>query len=138
MARSLSLRRLLNDPEFESIRRSVGEFGRSPDNPIPVFGIPGEIHYSSQLRTEAGAALMFHRIRSLGTGQGIVDLYEVLAVDRSVRELLYLSMYSARQSVRAPAGYRSTYSTTSTASISCCQTFQPISTGMLPSSRKTY
>jgi len=48
---------------------------------------------------------MFHRARSEEGPLGVVDVYEVLSTDRTVRQNLFLSMYHPRKSRRLPRGY---------------------------------
>lgn len=103
----------LNCDEFPNAR---GEFGRTPLNPIPTNGPLGEVIYLSKLRTQAkqswwrlrkvnGSPIMFHRV---GTQRGIagdVDAYEVISLDGTVHETLFLSMYHPRKSKKVPSGY---------------------------------
>jgi hypothetical protein len=49
---------------------------------------------------------MFHRAGSAPVGEITVDMYEVLSIDESVREYLYLSLYHPRKSRLCPRGYR--------------------------------
>lgn len=78
-----------------------GPFGRSPDNPIPVNGPLGEVLYLSQLRTPRGVPLLFHRIDGLRNN---VDRYELVSLDGSHWDVLYLDMYHLRKSSLTPNG----------------------------------
>lgn len=80
-----------------------GEFGRSMQNPIPVNGPVGEIIYLSQLRTENGLPLMFHRLGSAGDR---VDIFELVSLDGTHWDVLYLDLYSIRKSRLTPAGLK--------------------------------
>jgi hypothetical protein len=99
--------------DCDELPDAQGEFGRSLDNPIPVNGLIGQVIYLSRLLTtprwhdtlEAGSPVMFHRLGSARGASGMVDLYEVLSLDGTVRETLYLSMYHPRKSRKAPLGY---------------------------------
>ena len=82
-----------------------GDFGRDPTNPIPVNGSFGQILYLSQLRTASNSPVMFHRVGSTPLGDAEVDMYEVLSIDETVREYLWLSLYHPRKSRICPAGY---------------------------------
>ncbi len=84
---------------------AIGEFGRASTNPIPVNGPLGEVVYLSRLRTGAGSPVMFHRLGSQEGLTGFVDAYEVLSLDGSLREKLYLSMYHPRKSRKVPRGF---------------------------------
>lgn len=48
---------------------------------------------------------MFHRLRAEEGLVGPVDVYEVLSLDGTVRETLFLSMYHPRKSKKVPRGY---------------------------------
>jgi hypothetical protein len=83
-----------------------GEFGLNPSNPIPTNGPIGEVLYLSRLRTQTGNPVMFHRVRSEEGPLGVVDVYEVLSTDRTVRQNLFLSMYHPRKSKHTPKAYK--------------------------------
>lgn len=101
------VRALIEDgPDCDQLPNATGEFGRSPSNPIPVNGPLGEVVYLSRLTTETGAPVMFHRVGADADGPLVVDVYEVQAIDGSVRERLFLSMYHPRKTKRPPQGYR--------------------------------
>lgn len=97
----------------DALPGASGEFGLSPTNPIPVNGPTGEVLYLSRLRTDPGLKalwsvaqpVMFHRLRSEDGPTGAVDAYEVLSLDRRVRQTLYLSLYHPRKSRHAPRGF---------------------------------
>lgn len=98
---------VLNGQNCDKIPGGRGEFGRDPTNPIPVNGPIGQILYLSQLRTERSSSpIMFHRVSSTRVGEADIDMYEVLSIDESVREYLYLSLYHPRRSRLCPVGYR--------------------------------
>ena len=83
-----------------------GEFGRHPDNPIPVNGPIGEVLYLSHLRTRGSVPLLFHRLGSVEGQFGNVDAYEVLPMEKGAQsERLLFSMYHPRKSRNAPKGY---------------------------------
>lgn len=91
----------------DKIPGGQGDFGRDPTNPIPVNGPLGQILYLSQLQTaRSNSPIMFHRVSSTSVGNAEVDMYEVLSIDETVREYLYLSFYHPRRSRLCPTGYR--------------------------------
>ena len=91
--------------DCDELPEAKGEFGRSPTNPIPTNGPIGEVIYLSRLRTASGSPVMFHRVRSEDGLIGAVDVYEVLSLDGTVNETLFLSMYHPRKSKKVPHGY---------------------------------
>ena len=99
-------RKIRSGPKCDRLPNSSGEFGRSVTNPIPVNGPLGEIVYLSRLRTGTGSPVMFHRVRSEDGLQNAVDVYEVLSLDRKVRETLFFSMYHPTKSKLVPQGYK--------------------------------
>jgi len=84
---------------------ALGAFGLLPSNPIPTNGPIGQVLYLSRLRTQAGNPIMFHRVRSEEGRLGVVDVYEVLSTDGTVRQTLFLSMYHPRKCKLTPRGY---------------------------------
>ncbi len=98
---------VLNGQNCDKIPGGRGEFGRDPTNPIPANGPIGQILYLSQLRTaRSNSPIMFHRVSSTRVGNADVDMYEVLSIDESMREYLYLSLYHPRKSRLCPEGYK--------------------------------
>jgi hypothetical protein len=91
--------------ECDELPGATGEFGRTLSNPIPTNGPLGEVLYLSRLRTSAGSPVMFHRVRAEEGPAGAVDVYDVLSLDATVRETLFLSMFHPRKSRKVPRGY---------------------------------
>jgi hypothetical protein len=104
---------------FENLHQTVGidpmtrEAGKRNDlerlgsigAPIPVNGVYGELSYLSLLRTKSGAPFAFHRLGSSRTPLGLVaDIYELLALDLSVRARLYFDIYNRNRSKQCPKG----------------------------------
>ena len=87
---------------------AVGEFGRCADNPIPVNGPTGQVTYLSRLLTDdTGSRMAFHRLGSTRSSvlDAMVDIFELVSVDCTRYDRLYLDMYHLGQSQKAPAGY---------------------------------
>lgn len=86
----------------DEIPGGSGEFGRSPNNPIPVNGSLGAVFYLSRLTFgPSKQAMMFHRLGSIES----IDVYELVALDGSRWDVLYFSIYHPRKSRKVPAGY---------------------------------
>lgn len=95
-----------NGISCDEIPNAVGEFGRSPTNPIPVNGARGEIKYIKRLRS-MGCGMIFHRLGSFRQ-EGFasnVDVYELVTLDGSFWDVLYFDMYHPRRSLKFPKGY---------------------------------
>ncbi len=107
----LLYRQLIDGADCDELSNGTGEFGRADSNPIPVNGPIGELLYLSSLRTRTGSPVMFHRLGSTNATDDEtqqvypIDVFDVLALDLSVRETLSLHMYHPRRSRKAPAGY---------------------------------
>ena len=88
---------------------AVGEFGRCADNPIPVNGPTGQVTYLSRLLTaDTESRMAFHRLGSTTSHvlDAMVDIFELVSVDGTRYDRLYLDMYHLGQSQKAPEGYR--------------------------------
>src|SRR5690606_25244200 len=75
-----------------------GEFGYSPDNPIPTNGIQGTINYLRRLRDSAGNRLEFRRIGSFESSSTSfpVDGYRINYLAGERESVLYFSPYQLR------------------------------------------
>lgn len=97
--------------DCDELPNASGEFGRASSNPIPVNGPIGELLYLSSLRTHTGSPVMFHRLGAVAVEDPDIpktyhiDVFDVLALDLSVRERLHFHLYHPRKSRKAPAGY---------------------------------
>jgi hypothetical protein len=85
----------------EQLPGAIGEFGRSPTNPIPVNGPGGELAYISRMTLPGGCPIIGHRIGSFN----LVDIYETVALDGSRWDLLFFDPYHPRKSGLLPGGY---------------------------------
>jgi hypothetical protein len=93
--------KVLEGPDCDQLPGSTGEFGRVPQNPIPVNGPLGELVYLSSLQSETGQRVLFHRIASIGE----IDLFETVTFNGAKWDLLFLHAYHPRKSRLAPSGY---------------------------------
>lgn len=93
---------VLMGSDCDEIAHAAGEFGRDPNNPIPVNGPIGELIYLSNLRTASSAPVLFHRLGSMGK----VDAFEIVGCDGSTWDIVFLDLYHPRKSRRAPRGFQ--------------------------------
>jgi len=101
----------INNDEYDEMPDSIGIFGTTLTNPIPVNGINGQIRYLSSLRTAQGDQLFFHRLGSVEINdiKGAIDLFEIVSVENENWGLLYLHMYNSSNSNKAPNGFQLDY-----------------------------
>lgn len=92
---------------FYELPSSKGDFGTSPNNPIPVAGVKGEIIYLNTLKTKNGKSLFFHRLGSFTVEHlnNPIDVYEVVSVESDTWTLLYFEMYNSFNSSKVPEGF---------------------------------
>jgi len=95
-------RELRSNGKADVVPGAQGEFGFDPKSPVPVNGPIGELIYLSSLELLSGQKVVFHRLGSLNT----LDVYEVMALDGSFWCVLFLNMYFAGKSHRAPRGFQ--------------------------------
>ena len=93
--------RIVGGQDLDELPDGVGVFGRSKENPIPVNGPIGELVYLSNLTTQDGQRLLYHRLGSVDD----IDIYETVSIDGSRWDILFFSMYHLRKSRKAPSGY---------------------------------
>lgn len=100
------INKILNGDSCDEIAGSVGEFGKTLTNPIPVNGPVGEIKYLNRLRNN-NVGFIFHRIGSVEQENisGNVDVFEIVSIDGKKWDILYLNFYHPRRSTKAPDGY---------------------------------
>ena len=101
---------------------AIGEFGRTPANPIPVNGPLGEITYLSRLiLANTKEKIYFHRLCS---SEEKINVYEITSQSGNFHDLLFLDMYHLRKSSLAPKGYKLQKQITSIRGINeLCQNF---------------
>jgi hypothetical protein len=96
--------KFLQGENCDEIPNVYGEFGRTPTNPIPVYGPKGLIIYLNKLRTSQGQPFLFHKLTytvTAGLTEG-VDAFEIVSVDNTNWDILYFHMYHPRNSEKAP------------------------------------
>lgn len=77
-----------------------GEFGRSVKNPIPTNGPVGSISYLSNLSTDSGHKITFHRVKVVDG----IDIYEYVSLAGTEWGTLCVDMYHSRKSKLTPDG----------------------------------
>jgi len=96
--------KFLQGENCDEISNVYGEFGRTPTNPIPVYGPKGLIIYLNKLRNLQGQPFLFHKLTytvTAGLTEG-VDAFEIVTIDNSNWDILYFHMYHPRNSDKAP------------------------------------
>lgn len=87
----------------DKLESGHGEFGRCLANPIPANGPNGECKYLSMLKPR----VVFHRLGSMISIQlgRVIDLYEVVTLDRTKWDILYFDFHHPRRSRLSPKGF---------------------------------
>jgi len=90
----------------DQLSNAIGDFGRSPNNPIPVNGAKGVFKYLNKLRSASGCGFFFHRVCSVKSDVTLelIDMYEIVALDASHWDVLFLDIYHPRRSNAPPDG----------------------------------
>ena len=86
------------------------DFGLIPEKPIYTLGtklIDGETEFLSSLRTSAGEKIKWERRGSLSAEgvNGIIDIYDIYLHSGQLYKTIYINMYGAKRSSKAPAGF---------------------------------
>lgn len=89
-------------PAYDQDPCGSGPFGFVDTNPIPTNGPIGELAYLSQLETQNGERILFHRLGSIKT----VDVFEAVTFSGSEWFILYADFYHPRKSRITPDGFR--------------------------------
>lgn len=88
---------------------ATGDFGHSPNNPIPCNGPLGEMTYLSSLTLEKdNQKIFFQRSGSVagnGIDDNIVDEFSIISQDGKFAGKLYLDMNHPGKSSKVPTGY---------------------------------
>ena len=80
-------------------------YGITPNEPICVNGILGEITYISMLRTNNDIPFIVHRLGSINN----LDVYEICSEDFSDWRIVYFDMYWTSKDKLAPMNSKITY-----------------------------
>ena len=96
--------KFLQGESCDEIPNLCGEFGRTPTNPIPVYGPKGLIIYLNKLRSLQEQPFLFHKLTytvTPGLTEG-VDAFEIVTINNTNWDILYFHMYHPRNSEKAP------------------------------------
>jgi hypothetical protein len=99
--------KFLNGEDCDIIKGSYGEFGKTFTNPIPVNGPNGALLYLNSLRDINNNVIFYHRLTSIKkiNSDEAIDVYELVDVNGSFWDIVYLDMYHPRNSNLLPKGY---------------------------------
>lgn len=88
------------------INGASGPYGRCPDNPIPVRGIPQSECYLSHLRTLDGKKVTWKRFGSFGSSitEHPIDMYYIYDASGKEEGRVFISAYQAITSQTPPEG----------------------------------
>ena len=107
-----------NKTPIDKLKNGSGEFGRDPNNPIPVNGPTGEIKYLNRLRSKNNKPFIYHRIGSIvpKNFDYPIDAYELVSKDGEEWAVLFFDIYWPKRSTLYPKGlniseFDPTYST---------------------------
>ncbi len=100
---------------------SDSDFGLVPEKPIftlAQMSVDGERDYLNHLYTANGEKIKYNRLGSTSIEgvNGIIDIYETFLPSGQPYKTIYINMYGAKKSTKAPAGFVLNNPTTSTKS----------------------
>ena len=86
------------------------DFGFVPHKPIYTFApksVDGEKEYLNKLYTSNGEKIKYNRCGSMGVDgiNGMVDIYDTFLPNGQPYKTIYINMYGAKESTKAPAGF---------------------------------
>lgn len=86
------------------------DFGLIPQKPIYTLAtksVKGEMEYLDKLYTPNGEKIKWNRQGSMGVEgiNGMVDIYETYLPSGKLYKTIYINMYGARESAKAPSGF---------------------------------
>ena len=95
-----------NQPDCEN----DSDFGLVPEKPIYTLGtklVDGETEFLNSLRTSAGEKIKWERRGSLSAEgvNGMIDIYDIYLHSGQLYKTIYINMYGAKRSSKAPAGF---------------------------------
>lgn len=92
----------------DEIPQGFGEFGLEKTNPIPVYGVPENEVYLSNLRQTNGERIRWRRVGSFKIENicSPIDEYEIFSLNGDTISFLYISPYHMRTSRKAPHGFK--------------------------------
>jgi len=93
--------------DTDEIPNTIGQFGLSPTNPVPVHFIPSNDIYLGRLRTTDGQPIKWERDGSLSIPniEKSVDNYKIFDNTGKFLTHIYISPYHKKTSKKAPKGF---------------------------------
>lgn len=107
-ANKIMLAMSVDGVDADELPNGIGEFGLSPNNPIPCETILGSIIYLESLRTSNGDKVLNKRIGSFNSNiiSHPVDGYEIFDLNGQKIAVIFISPYQKRNSEKAPKGFK--------------------------------
>ena len=101
---------MVANEQSRSTNEADEDFGLVPENPIftlAIKSIEGEKEYLGRLYTLGGEKIKYSRRGSTCTDgvNGMIDIYDTYLPSGQLYKTIYINMYGAKSSVRAPAGF---------------------------------
>ena len=89
---------------------SDADFGLTPEKPIftlALMSVDGEKEYLNRLYTANGEKIKYNRLGSTSVDgiNGMIDIYETFLPSGQPYKTIYINMYGAKKSTKAPAGF---------------------------------
>lgn len=86
------------------------DFGLVPEKPIftlALMSVDGEKEYLNRLYTANGEKIKYNRLGSTSVDgiNGMIDIYETFLPSGQPYKTIYINMYGAKKSTKAPAGF---------------------------------
>ena len=86
------------------------DFGLVPEKPIytlALMSVDGELEYLNKLYTENGVKVKWNRLGSTSVDgvNGLIDIYDTYLPSGEPYKTIYINMYGAKRSEKAPAGF---------------------------------
>ena len=79
-------------------------YGKTIDNPVKLRSIKASLAFLSNLVTESGKFILFHRLFSTPSEKGPIDCYEILSSDYK-KDKIYIDIYNSKNEMIPPDGY---------------------------------
>jgi len=98
--------RLFAGEDCDVVTGASGPFGRCATNPIPVNGLYGSFKYLGKLSAPSGSCFFFHKVCTVDNplSDSLLNVYELVSIDGSLWDCLFLDVYHPRRSNNCPQG----------------------------------
>ena len=96
--------------QLQPQNESDSDFGLIPEKPIythALKSVDGEKEYLNDLRTVNGDKITYKRQGSMSMSgiHGMIDIYDTFLPSGQLYKTIYINMYGAKKSAKAPAGF---------------------------------